>query len=93
MAGYQGGQDARSGGPPYGGYFHHRESNRLVLGIRADATREDAREPLEAKLNACKQMYALGHEPALARLSELANIDACQDQRAVDGARKRRKSC
>ena len=37
---------------------------------------EELRGSLKCQIEACRQMYALGHEPALARLSELANIDA-----------------
>lgn len=36
---------------------------------------EDTRGSLTVQIEACKRMYELGHEPALGRLSELANID------------------
>jgi hypothetical protein len=36
---------------------------------------EKTRGSLKCQIEACKQMYALGHEPALAMLSELAKID------------------
>ena len=39
---------------------------------------EELRGSLKCQIEACKQMYALGHKPALARLSELANIDAAK---------------
>jgi hypothetical protein len=36
---------------------------------------EKTRGSLKWQIEACKQMYLLGHQPALAMLSELANID------------------
>jgi CRP-like cAMP-binding protein len=39
---------------------------------------EEMRGNLKYHIEACRQMYALGHEPALARLSELANIDVAR---------------
>ena len=36
---------------------------------------EKTRGSLKCQIEACKQMYLLGHQPALAMLSELANID------------------
>jgi hypothetical protein len=44
----------------------------------AQKTPEEMRGSLKYQIEACKQMYALGHEPALARLRELANIDAAR---------------
>ena len=35
---------------------------------------EKTRGSLTCQIEACKQMYKHGHEPALSRLSELANI-------------------
>jgi hypothetical protein len=37
---------------------------------------EKTRGSIRGQIEACRQMHRLGHEPALARLSELANIDA-----------------
>lgn len=36
---------------------------------------EKTRGSLKCQIDACRQMYALGHEPALAMLIQLANID------------------
>ena len=36
---------------------------------------EKTRGSLKWQIEACKQMYLLGHQPALAMLSELANIE------------------
>ena len=36
---------------------------------------EETRGSIRSQIEACKQMYLLGHQPALAILSELAKID------------------
>jgi hypothetical protein len=44
----------------------------------AVAPPEDTKGSLRVQIRACKEMYLLGYEPALKRLSELANIDAAR---------------
>jgi hypothetical protein len=41
----------------------------------AVASPEDTKGSLRVQIAACKEMYLLGYEPALKRLSELASID------------------
>jgi hypothetical protein len=52
---------------------------------------EETKGSLRNQIEACKKMYALGHEPALGRLSELANIDPARtkgNRRGQDTAAK-----
>jgi len=52
---------------------------------------EKTRGSIRDQIECCKQMHALGHKPALARLSELAKIDASRTKghrRGQDAAEK-----
>jgi hypothetical protein len=57
--------------------FTREDAIALYLEI-AVAPPEDTKGSLRVQIRACKQMYLLGYEPALKRLSELANIDAAR---------------
>jgi hypothetical protein len=54
--------------------------DQAIARYREMATKppEETKGSLRNQIEACKRMYALGHEPALARLSELANTAAAR---------------
>jgi hypothetical protein len=57
----------------------------------AAKTPDETNGSLRAQIEACKMAYELGHEPALGRLSELANIDPARtkgNRRGQDSAAK-----
>jgi hypothetical protein len=57
---------------------------------------EETRGSIRSQIEACKQMYLLGHKPALAMLSELANIKPSRTKghrRGQEAAEKMQKRC
>ncbi len=69
----------------------NREKAIEALSQIAGKEPEDTRGSLKYQVEACKMMYGLGHEPALGRLGELANIDPArtkQNRRGQETAAK-----
>ena len=61
-------------------HFDQEEATAVLWGLALNEP-EDTRGELRVQIRACEMMYrTLGFEPALQRLSEIANIDAVRTQ-------------
>jgi hypothetical protein len=64
--------------PPSKAISFTKEDAIAILWKIAATAPESTRGNLRDQIRACKLMYRLGYEPALNRLSELADIDAAR---------------
>lgn len=64
--------------PPSKAISFTKEDAIAILWKIAATAPESTKGNLRGQIRACKLMYRLGHQPALKRLSELADIDAAR---------------